>query len=66
MFDKRHYQNNPEWQKLRSEQEAEQQRLMDRLESAPKETPEELRKRSRNLGNKKTKNASGRRWWDQR
>jgi hypothetical protein len=66
MFDKRHYQNDPRYQKLREEQQEEERRMIERMQAAPKETQEEVRKRARNLGNKKTKNARGRRWWDQR
>jgi hypothetical protein len=39
---------------------------MKNAECAAPETPEELRARARALGNKKTKNARGRRWWEQR
>lgn len=58
MFDPRKYRPRPE-DSLRSEQEA-------MAKADMPETPEELRKRARNLGNKKTRNASGRKWWDQR
>jgi hypothetical protein len=38
---------------------------LDLLECAEPETPDELRARARALGNKKTHNAAGRRWWEQ-
>lgn len=66
MFDDDHYRNHPEFKKLRNEQSAEQQKLLDSMAETPQESPEQLRKRSRNLGNRKTKNASGRRWWENR
>jgi len=66
MFDKRHYETNPAFKKLREDQAAEQQKLLDSMAAAPQETPEQLRRRARNLGNRKTKNASGRRWWENR
>jgi hypothetical protein len=60
MFDKRHYRNYPEFKdSLLSEEEA-------MAKADVPEAQEDVRKRARNLGNKKTKNASGRRWWDQR
>lgn len=58
MFDPRKYRVNPE-ESLLSEREA-------MAKADLPEAPEELRKRARNLGNKKTRNAKGRRWWDQR
>lgn len=66
MFDKRHYQNNPDYQKSVAEQRADLQRQLDILKMQPEETQEQLRKRTRSLGNKKTHNAKGRRWWDGR
>jgi hypothetical protein len=56
MFDKDHYRNHPELRK----------QLHEELAKGATETPEELRKRARSLGNKKTCNAKGRRWWDNR
>lgn len=62
MFDKDHYRNHPELRKQLNEE----QRKLEELAKGATETPEELRKRARSLGNKKTRNAKGRRWWDNR
>lgn len=62
MFDKDHYRNHPELRKQLNEE----QRKLEELAKGATEPPEELRRRARSLGNKKTRNAKGRRWWDNR
>lgn len=62
MFPPSHYRNKPEYHK--SQEEEEIARAMAKADMP--ESQEDVRARARNLGNKKTKNAKGRRWWDQK
>lgn len=60
MFDKRHYQNDPTWQKhldaLRDEEEL--------MAATPDAAQEEIPSRVRKLGRDKSHNARGRQWWN--